>query len=144
MGRKRLPASVHVLKGTFQPCRHGEKDAPPMLPHATLEPPEWLSHLAKAEWIRVVKVLEPAKVLTEGDVALLITYCGLFAEQQWLLTNQLPLDGPKSAQLRLCASELGLTPSSRAKLGTARGKKENPFGEFGQPERPGPPVRRTG
>lgn len=144
VGRKRQSASIHVLNGTYKPHRHGPKDAPPLLPPATLEAPEWLPDEGKEEWRRIVKVLEPAKVLTEGDQAVLITYCGLYCELVNLVRLGLPVPPPTAAQLRLCASELGLTPASRAKLSTSRGKKENEFAGFAEPERPGPTVRRTG
>ena len=133
MSRKPLPVNVHVLKGTYQPCRHGPKDAPPLLPAATLVAPEWLPEAGKQEWQRVVEVLAPAQVLTEGDQALLITYCGLYVELVELVRQGLPVPPPTAAQLRLCAGELGLTPTSRTKLGRHLGKEPNPFLAFEDP-----------
>lgn len=91
----------------------------------------------------MVQVLAPAKVLTEGDLAVLLVYCLLYAEVKLMGQNGLPVPPPTAAQLRLAAAEIGLTPSARAKLGSTNGKKANEFEGFGEPQRPGTPVRRS-
>ena len=136
MSNRRLPDKVHVLRGTFRPHRHGEREAPPLLPPVTLEPPPWLPALGQVEWRRVVQVLAPAEILTEGDHALLLIYCGLWMQIQQATEQSLPVDPPLAAQLRLCAAELGLTPSSRARLGATLPRKTNPFADFDPPDRP--------
>lgn len=147
VGRKRKPAALHVLNGTYKPGRHGPKDAQQLLPPAELEPPEWLQGVALAEWERITALLRPAQVLTEGDRGILLMSCLLYSDIVEMASKQLPVPETKVAQYRLCCSELGLTPAARTKLSVSRGKKENPFGAFGagsEPERPGPPVRRAG
>lgn len=132
VGRKPIPSNVHDLRGTYRKHRH-ERASEPLLPPASLEAPDWLPDAARTEWCRVVKVLEPAQVLTEGDTALLMAYCLLFADVKALGGRGLPIPPPAVAQLRLCAAELGLTPSSRQRLATGRPKEANEFAGFGPP-----------
>ncbi|MEZ5564918.1 MAG: hypothetical protein R3F24_05110 [Gammaproteobacteria bacterium] len=140
MSRRRLPDNVLQMRGTFRPHRHGAKDKEPMLPPTTLEPPDWLPELPAKEWRRVVQVLAPSELLTEGDAAILLAYTLLFADVQAAGKFGAPVLPALVAQLRLCASELGLTPTSRQRLATTP-KQKNEFGEFDPPPRPTPSGR---
>lgn len=96
---------------------------------AVPQPPTWLSKDAKAEWRRVVPILIERKVLTEGDMPTLESYCastGTVRDAQRQMNRdglmvagkRHPLFGVQNAAMttqRLCASELGLTPVSRSR-----------------------------
>ena len=65
------------------------------------------------EWRRITKLLANAKVVAEIDRAVLTQYCVLWEQ---LLTDLDNFKAAQHTQLRLCAVELGLTPSARARF----------------------------
>lgn len=111
--------------------------------------PAWLPKLAKAEWQRIVKVL-PAGLLTQADLAALVSYCIAVAELQ-LATEALE-EGrtfttekgyvgqhPAVAQQRSAwaavkqfAALFGLDPSSRGRmhLGGGGDEEADPLEDF--------------
>jgi phage terminase small subunit len=69
-GRKQLGAELHVLKGTFKPGRHGERDDQPQEPRkGRPEAPMPLEGAALAEWDRTLNRLESAGTLSVIDDA---------------------------------------------------------------------------
>ena len=140
-GRKRVPRALHVLKGNAKKARQRKE---PNFPVVTeLSAPDWLvGPDARSEWDRLVGLLRPTRVLTEGDVANLGHYCNLHAElvrryRTWLDPEAASeeVTAPMIAQLRMFASEFGLTPASRSKVAPAEGAGEtNPFKVLGGKE----------
>lgn len=101
-----------------------------------LDPPDWLSTDARAEWDRVAPILiEERHTLTVTDIATLANYCvavGRAAEAERIIATEGMIyqskTGPKKhpavaissdaqTQARLLAGELGLTPVSRSRPG---------------------------
>lgn len=127
-GRKKLPKNVHLLHGTHRPDRHGDRDDQQIeLPIKAPPCPRFLNKEARKEWRRIVRILKDKNVLTELDRAVMAQYCQLWSEMEKMGDE---FQAAKHTQLRVCAAELGLTPSSRTSLipGSSR-KKENPFSE---------------
>ncbi|WP_018964071.1 phage terminase small subunit P27 family [Ancylobacter sp. FA202] len=108
-----------------------------------LDPPDWLSEDARAEWNRVAPILiEERRTLTVTDIATLVNYCvavGRAAEAERIINAEGMIyqskTGPKKhpavaissdaqTQARLLAGELGLTPVSRSRP-AARGGEGN-------------------
>lgn len=102
-----------------------------------LDPPDWLSPDALAEWDRVAPILiEERRTLTVTDIATLVNYCvavGRAAEAERIIASEGMIykskTGPKKhpavaissdaqTQARLLAGELGLTPVSRSRPGS--------------------------
>ena len=126
MANKRLADNVHKIKGTFQKCRHGDPDAKVKIDTGLPIPPRWLGKDARFEWKRICKVMAKINVITEADASTLSQYCMLYAELKEWKDEFL---AAHHTQLRLCAAELGLTPSARSKL-TMTKAKENPFDDI--------------
>lgn len=122
------------MKGNAKKAR--TRDEPKFPLAKDLSPPDWLVGLdALAEWRRLVDLLTPTRVLTEGDVSNLAHYCNWHAEivrrsRTWADPNvpSEEVTAPMIAQLRMFASEFGLTPASRSKVAPAKeGANENEF-----------------
>jgi len=110
MPTPKKPASVHRLNGTYREDRHGGTvDLPPELP----ERPFWLSASAIIVWQELIPELEAAGYLARLDGMALATYCELAAE---FIADPPAFPPQKLSQMRGLMSELGLTPSGRAKL----------------------------
>ena len=125
MAQKRIPDNVHLLKGTYQKIRHGDKDSKVSVdvPISTT-PPRSLSKEAKTEWKRIIKLVERTGILTGWDQTVLAQYCELTAE---FYDTGREFNAAKHTQLRLCAVELGLTPSSRSKVTVTTKKDDDEF-----------------
>ena len=142
-GRKPTPTALKVLQGNpgKRPLNRREPKPPPTAPGC----PTWLSIEAKAEWRRVVPVLDQLGMLTKVDRAALATYCeewATFVYAQRLVHEHgitikvhesTSLDGQTlyfrptknpalqvardaADKVRQFASEFGLTPSARTRL----------------------------
>jgi P27 family predicted phage terminase small subunit len=111
--------------------------------------PEWLPAEAKAEWCRVMPILLKSGLVTHLERAILTSYCEAWATYVQASidlskygavmvskkTGQ-PYQGPwinvQSAaerQLRACATELGMTPSSRSRVQAAPTELGEPAGK---------------
>jgi P27 family predicted phage terminase small subunit len=140
-GQNKIPPVAHLLKGTFQPCRHGNRaDAEAALEAARraeavreFEPlpdaPSWLPRAARAEWRRVARLLRDG--LDARDYGALIAYVQAFArlrEAEAIIerdgitvevegkVSRHPACGVQSsawAALKAYALVLGLTPTAR-------------------------------
>ena len=91
--------------------------------------PAWLSSHAKAEWRRIMPQLIARAIITKGDLAGVENYCtaaGAVRQIAALLAAN-PVPDMKLAGLQIryaetarrLAAEYGLTPTSRARIGTA-------------------------
>jgi len=155
-GRKPKPTEVKRLEGN--PGHRALNDREPELPTSDAfdePPPELLADaVAAAEWVRLAPMLRTARTVTDGDRGALLALC-----QQWsryLDANKrvdlagmvikarsgYPMPNPYIAIANRCLNhcvklwaELGLTPSSRARVQTADGPGlgGDAFSEFDTP-----------
>jgi P27 family predicted phage terminase small subunit len=141
-GQNRKSAEVHLLEGTFRADRHNANEPKPTAGAPSC--PTWLDKEAKAEWHRLVPVLDGAMgILTVAEREILTVIC-----QAWSVvretTRVLEKQGryqkvgdhlvPHPAvadqraawkMLKDCCAVLGLDPSSRTRL---KGKPAPPQG----------------
>lgn len=100
------------------------------LPRDKLIPPKWLTATGAKEFNRIVEMMEPTQLLTNGDMNTLALYCDTLADYHafdrkikqkgYMMkgrVNPFIREKRNSAQLLdKLANELGLTPGSRASL----------------------------
>lgn len=153
MGRKRKPTNLTVLEGNPGKRKiKTEPQPPPGLP----EPPGHLDAYALEEWNRVAEGLSVMRIFTVVDCAALAAYCNAYsrwrtAEEQ-IKRRIEKANGDKLAGLidktsngniiQNCligiankaagdmvrfASEFGMTPSARARLGVEAHKPKSKF-----------------
>ena len=113
MPNKRKPDNIHLLEGTFQPCRHGDPDKKAKVADKLGPAPDSLNDIARAEWNKKGRMLEKAGLLSGVDETIFAQYCMLYAE---FSEQGYDFPGTKHTQLRLCQMELGMTPASRSKI----------------------------
>lgn len=90
--------------------------------------PTYLSAQAKAEWKRIMPQLIARRIITKGDLAGVEAYCSAAgaARQIAEIINAMPVPDLKLGGLQIrymqtarqLASEYGLTPTSRARIGS--------------------------
>jgi hypothetical protein len=141
LGRKALPAEVKRARGTLRSDREAISmtelgNNPGIIP----EPPESLSGPGRALWEGIWK--EAGGWLHAGlDFELLRLVCEQIEEREQL--RALVMASPEQPRLRIGLRELdkavisglsslGLTPTERARLGLAVGKKATKLEEFRQ------------
>lgn len=91
--------------------------------------PAYLSMQAKAEWKRIMPQLIARRIITRADLAGIENYCTAAGAVRQIaeLINAMPVPDLKLAGLQIryaqtarqLASEYGLTPTSRARIGSA-------------------------
>lgn len=91
--------------------------------------PAYLSSQAKAEWRRIMPQLIARQIITRADLAGIENYCSAAgaARQIAEIINAMPVPDLKLGGLQIrymqtarqLAAEYGLTPTSRARIGTA-------------------------
>lgn len=91
--------------------------------------PAWLSSHAKAEWRRIMPQLIARNVITRADLAGIENYCVAAGAVRQIaeLLAMTPIPDLKLAGLQIrytqtarqLAAEYGLTPTSRARIGTS-------------------------
>lgn len=98
--------------------------------HEHVNPPNWLDETARKEFKRVAKMLISVDLLTDADVTHLALYCDAYSQYLsfkrqvkkrglWVEDKPNPFIKKMSdmaSQVRAFASDLGLSPSARAKL----------------------------
>jgi len=103
--------------------------------------PEYFSTYAAAEWRRVIPGLIAARILTKGDLGGVEEYCLMRGVVREIETNRSMNAGEIDPKLfgvqnraaqtaRQLAAEFGLSPVSRARIGTAGddyGDDDNPL-----------------
>jgi len=121
-----------LVRGSGRPRKPPAAKAPVKPLVSVPRAPSWLSAPAKAEWRRCAALLTTRKVLSEGDLAALETFCsakGRLVEASRLLAAEgLVIDGANdtkvkhpaisiaseaSALIKSLGAALGLTPASR-------------------------------
>jgi P27 family predicted phage terminase small subunit len=80
-GRPPKPKRLHILEGTFRQDRHGGNHPSP--PAGAPSCPTWLDREARAEWRRVVPVLDRLGLLAKVDRSAIAAYCTAWAELHW-------------------------------------------------------------
>jgi len=135
-GRKPKPTALKKLHGSAT-SRINEHE--PKVEPSAIEPPEFLNDEARAEWARVCPLLFKARVITELDRAIFASYCEAWATYVQACRDvakfgtvlvsaktKQAYQGPwvnvrsmADKQMRACAVELGLTPSSRTRIHVA-------------------------
>ena len=117
-GPRPKPTKLHVVDGTFRPGRHAEQAANEPQPEGKLEKPKWLKGKASKIWDEWAPKLD---WLTTVDSPVLALWCGLEVEVQ---TDLEDMTASRISQWRTLASELGMTPAGRARIGASGGKKK--------------------
>lgn len=158
-GHNRLPTAVKRARGTLKKSREVTEAVSIGDPgQVNTAPPSSLTKGAKAEWLRVVPLLDEAKLITEADRTALAMYCTAVdraakAEKQvekdgMTFTNAqtgamhahplLAVAKEARAQALRYGCEFGLTPASRGKIGAPKAPDKpnaDPLGEFlGKPK----------
>lgn len=124
--------SVH-LRGV-KPALSASPDALSKAPRA----PDWFSPYALAEWKRIMPGLIAARILTKGDLAGIETYCAMIGTVREIETNRalnsqdidpklFGVQNRAAQTARQLASEYGLSPTSRARLGTAKADDDDGY-----------------
>lgn len=146
-GRKRLPTSLKILKGTMQPCRTNDNE--PIIPiiKELPEPPEYFSAYARKIYLETGLELINNGILTKIDFDMFLIYVGELAQYRdaqmqihrtgrVLKVNNRPLLNPyvrvaseSFAILIRVACEFGITPAARSKVSAIQ-KKYEPGDEF--------------
>lgn len=114
MPRRRKSNAQKGVEGTFREDRaHVEAELPAA---KSFKPPEGLiSPDAIKLWKKVTKILAPVRLLSDADLDLLLHYCNLHAKCLKLWAADETPTASMLTQLRLMASEFGLTPASRSR-----------------------------
>lgn len=152
-GHNRLPTSVKKARGTLKKSREVKSSVTIGDGPLALTPPKQLTSGAKAEWLRVVPMLDQAKLVTEADRTSLAMYCAA-VDRAWRAEKQIDRDGmtyendatgaihahpllsvakEARAQALRYGCEFGLTPASRSKMPAPKlpvKPDADPLGEF--------------
>ena len=154
-GRKPLPTAQRRLTGNAG--RRPINDREPVLPAPDTsfdEPPPPVAQFprAAAYWREVAPMLRQSRQITEGDRATLIALCiewGRYLDAMdksttvgmlFRTASGYPMPNPyypvAASALKACIKlwpELGLTPSSRARVRVPEAPTDDPFAEFDAP-----------
>lgn len=128
MANRPTPTAIKKLAGN--PGKRPYNDREPMPAKGAPKCPEWLTGDALAEWQRIVPELDRLGVLTSVDGAILEAHCLTYGEIVATVKAGEPLKAALLAQMRAFASELGLSPASRAKLAIPKGSDDDETAQF--------------
>lgn len=130
-GAKPKPHSLKVVTGNpgKRPLPADDTDDEGKLPEGAvreepLEPPKRLTKLQERHWRRFI---DKAWWLTDHDVPKAYAWVCLWCE---FLSKPKDMNSARISQMRILASELGLDPGERARMGVSGGSKENPNDKF--------------
>lgn len=90
-GRKKTPTKIKELQGTLKAERVLKNEMNVSLVSEIPQAPEWLSDIAKSEWVKVCSELFNKKMLHQIDLLLLEAYCNaisLHIETEQLLREK--------------------------------------------------------
>ena len=127
-GRKPKPASLKLLAGT--PGKRAINRSEPKPTSSIGDCPEWFPAEAKEEWDRIVPEMVRLGVFAGLDRAIVEGHCLTYADMIRDAKAGKPVRAPILAQLRFFAGELGLSPTSRARLKTPEKDDGDPTEEF--------------
>jgi P27 family predicted phage terminase small subunit len=132
-GPPKIPTALKLVNGN--PGRRPLPKNEPKPPVSCPAPPEWLSDLARAEWMRVGPRLEEVGLMTDIDVGVLAAYCTAWADMvvaidkqtgkstvikthngNWIQSPFVSMIRQARADMVRYAAEMGMTPASRAGL----------------------------
>jgi len=144
-GRKPLPKSLKVLKGTFQKCREAKNVIEPM---GKALDPEWIAKRAKHYCDYYRPMMEKLGILTDADQPAFGAFCDAIArleainkilDRDGLILQGVtgPVKHPGFAIAKECwlviknfSTEFGMTPSSRSRVSVPKPEPKNEFEEF--------------
>ena len=148
VGRKPKPTFLHLVEGTLRPHRHSRRQGREPQPVGNLsDPPGWFSEGQRDVWAYVLRHAPPGllKAIDWSTVGAFCVACDLHRQAVELL-NELGSAGlvvPSGQQHALVgilnrqaeimlkhASELGFSPTSRARVTVDPRAAVNPFDEF--------------
>jgi len=89
-----------------------------------LDPPKKLTKVQQRHWDRFINT---AWWLTDHDVPKAYTWVCLWSE---FLRKPSDMNSARVSQMRILASELGLDPGERARMGVGSGEKKNPNDKY--------------
>ena len=156
-GPKPMPTHLKLLRGNPGHQVLNKNEPQPMLGDEPLPPPNYLDGYAKEEWLRLSTELHRLRLLTICDVAALAAYCDAYGRwrdakealdrirandptmrglmikrESAIITNPLVSSARKAAgDMVRFASEFGLTPAARARIGAGPygdSTRKNKFG----------------
>lgn len=119
-GRPTKPTKLHVLHGTLNATRHGEKPSKKKTVKkqkpksgGVPTPPAWLGPVAVVEWRRVTKAMATLGGVELTDRVMLAQYCHLYAT---LAEEPERFNHSQHGRLESLQKNLGLCQSARAKM----------------------------
>ncbi len=121
-GRKPIPKSLKVLKGTHQKCRDKKNGMEPQ--EGVPAPPEWLSKEGLNVWNSVVDSIGSLGVISMADGAMLALYSEEYGQYVKDRQAGVEIATARIAQIRALASSFGLEPSSRQKISVIKPEKK--------------------
>lgn len=146
-GRKPKPTNIKKLEGN--PGKRKLNENEPIYTSDVPDCPDWMLDNAKAEWRRMYPQLSHSGVLTSVDYAVFSVYCQSWArwveaeefvskygqvykndKGVWKEVPQVNMSLKYGAQMMRAAVELGITPSSRARITTGILVSSTPIDEM--------------
>lgn len=146
MARKAIPVELKIARGN--PGKR-KLPTPVKAPVGVPDCPTWMPLPGIEEWNRVVPMLSRMNVLSPADLAVLASYCLSWAElviavecvqkegRTIVAANGAMARHPQCVtitqsvqQIKALASELGLTPSARTRLGATNEKPKDALQEL--------------
>lgn len=145
-GRKPRPTNLKILQGTARPDRLNpyEPKPEPAVPSC----PKWMPLMGKREWRRLAKELHELGILSRIDRGVMALYCEAYAQVQEAIRHieeegavietkwglkvnpwQAVLKAARES-MRRCAIEMGMTPSSRARVKANKPESESLLEKF--------------
>lgn len=131
MPQHRKPTALKMLAGN-----PGKRPLPANEPKPTLglpPCPDWMPEDGRRQWQTIVPELERLGVLASVDVAVVETFCALYADVVETARAGKPVKTNVVSAMRMYAMELGLTPASRSKVSAPGAQHEAAEEEFFRP-----------
>jgi P27 family predicted phage terminase small subunit len=155
MPRKAMPIDIAIARGnknrlTKKQIEERKEVEDTIKPRANkIDAPEWLDDIGTSEFNRVSELLSEIKLITEADITLLAAYADAYSEyvecsnrikKDGIMIDHVNTTGKKNKivhplstkkkqlfeQIKAVATELGMTPSSRAKIAIPKKEKKKP------------------
>lgn len=123
-GRKPIPSALKLLRGN-----PGKRPLPANEPRPAsgAARPDWLQPAAREEWDKLATELARLGLLSVLDANALAGYCVLLSQVRKAHEAGKPVGEKTLRALDALGSAFGLSPASRARLGAAPAREEDPF-----------------